>query len=87
MNSLQTLFLESLLNVKIGSMNFNATEFEGHLSMQDIERLCDNGDLHWQNPEAPRHHIAYVAVYFDSSKCDLSIDTSTNTIMVAGAQQ
>ena len=83
MNGLQTLFLESILGVKLGSMNHNATEFEGHLDIADIERLCNEGMLSWQNPLAPRTNIAYVIAHFEAGQqYKLSIDTSTNTIVV-----
>jgi len=83
MNGLQTLYLESILGVKLGAMNYNATEFEGHLEMSDLERLCNEGMLSWQNPHAPRSHIAYVVAHFDKGQeYKLSIDTETNTIVV-----
>lgn len=83
MNGLQTLYLESILGVKLGAMNYNATEFEGHLEMSDLERLCNEGMLSWQNPEAPRSHIAYVIAHFESNCAfKMSIDTKTNTIVV-----
>lgn len=83
MNGLQTLYLESLLNIQLGAMNYNATEFVGHIDMQDIERLCNEGMLSWQNPHAPRGHIAYVVAHFDRDQdCKMCIDTQTNTIVV-----
>lgn len=83
MNGLQTLFLESILGIKLGAMNFNATEFEGHIDMSDIEKLCDEGMLSWQNPLAPRGHVAYVVAHFDAGQqYKMCIDTSTNTIVV-----
>lgn len=83
MNGLQTLYLESLLNIQLGSMNYNATEFLGHIEIADIERLCNEGMLSWQNPHAPRTHIAYVVAHFDKGQhYKMSIDTKTNTIVV-----
>ncbi|MND75453.1 hypothetical protein D3C80_670710 [compost metagenome] len=83
MNGLQTLYLESLLNIQLGSMNYNATEFSGHIDIADIEKLCNEGMLSWQNPHAPRGHIAYVVAHFDHGQdYKLSIDTKTNTIVV-----
>lgn len=83
MNGLQTLFLESILGVKLGPMNFNATEFSDHINMSDIERLCNEGMLSWQNPLAPRGHIAYVVAHFEAGQdYNMSIDTHTNTIVV-----
>lgn len=84
MNGLQTLYLESILGVTIGALNFNATEFEGHLEMSEIERLCNEGMLSWQNPHAPRGDIAYVVAHFDKDHdYKMAIDTKTNTIVVA----
>lgn len=84
MNGLHTLYLESILGIQLGSLEHNATEFEGHLTMAQIEQLCDEGMLTWQNPLAPRSHIAYVCAHFDKGeKFQMSIDTSTNTIVVA----
>lgn len=83
MNGLQTLYLESILGVKLGAMNYNATEFEGHLEMSDLERLCNEGMLSWQNPGAPRSDVAYVVAHFDKGQnFKMSIDTKTNTIVV-----
>lgn len=83
MNGLQTLYLESLLNIQLGSLNYNATEFTGHIDISDIEKLCNEGMLSWQNPHAPRSHIAYVVAHFDKGQeYKLSIDTKTNTIVV-----
>lgn len=83
MNGLQTLYLESLLNIQLGSLNYNATEFTGHIDISDIEKLCNEGMLSWQNPHAPRSHIAYVVAHFDKGQdYKMSIDTKTNTIVV-----
>lgn len=83
MNGLQTLFLESILGIKLGAMNYNATEFEGHIDMMTIENLCNEGMLSWQNPEAPRSDVAYVIAHFDrGQECNISIDPRTNTIVV-----
>ncbi|MNB75773.1 hypothetical protein D3C75_224290 [compost metagenome] len=88
MNGLRTLYLESILNVQLGAMNYNATEFNGHIEMAEIEKLCDEGMLSWQNPGAPRGHIAYVVAHFEQGQdYKLSIDTKTNTIVVAEVEQ
>jgi hypothetical protein len=82
MSNLHALYLESIFGIKIGSLNHGAAEFEGHITNEDITRLCEQGLVFRQNVAAPVGEINYLNVYVEEGKVNIAIDPSTNTIVV-----
>ena len=84
MNSLHVLYLESLLNIKIGEFESHCAVFTGHVTLEQITQACANsGAIYWQNPESPIIDKAYLTMPVDGGSVDFAIDYNFNTILFA----
>lgn len=84
MNSLHALYLESILNIKIGQFVSNVAEFTGQLNLETITGLCANsGVVFWQNPDAPIVDKAYLTMPVDGKSVEFAVDFNFNCIYVA----
>lgn len=82
MNSLHILYIETMLDIKIGEFVSGVAEFTGHLPLDVIQRKVNNTDcVFFQNPDAPVSNLVYLYVPVGvNERFEFAVDFNYNYI-------